>query len=591
MSDRNTWQSGRKSLGLWVGAVAVAAVVPLAVAAPAADDRIVASAQFSVAFFATILTGEAVIFALAFSASSAWPSLREIDSHIAFRVWVVIGWLGAMLLGVGLLVEDRAVSTCGAVFFLLADVLGIFSFVRLFGLASSGGRRRLLSQTLERRLAVTREPMAELSRVLTTDEVFGAYLREFDAALVAADGNAVRDRIEELTATSHVGAGTQARAALHLEVLHRLAKATLGRRLDSTVATGGAQLLVDSLLAQIDAARTPAEPGAMPAAQAAALAGHLGRYLAWLAGTTWILSVRQVTAPAVARDVVTFAVRARDAITFTLDPDPPFADSDAALGSVIDSPLAVLVWIRQFVEFHGSAQANAFYPVFELLTGTKFDGNYWDGGSILTELREALFGTVGRVDTPQADRAREAFGTVAEFDRAWTLVSVGALATLRDVALAHPPELVRPEFSPDRALLAAYVRTYASHRYVTTAAQAHDALLRLLGHAELPTSLWSRSSELLAASTYPTPVPVNEPRQRLAATVLAVASRLAPARPQDTPDELRRFLEGLPAEVLGAVQRLTARVLPPPQGPVPQEPVEDVVRRLEIVHLTAGVAA
>ncbi|MFI0815145.1 hypothetical protein ACH4TX_04495 [Streptomyces sp. NPDC021098] len=50
------------------------------------------------AFFATILTGEAVIFALAFPASSARPSLREIDAHIAFRAWVVVGWIGAMLL-------------------------------------------------------------------------------------------------------------------------------------------------------------------------------------------------------------------------------------------------------------------------------------------------------------------------------------------------------------------------------------------------------------------------------------------------------------------------------------------------------------
>ena len=74
----------QQRLGLWVAAV-VAAIVPLSMAAPVGDDRIIASAQFSVAFFATILTGEAVIFALAFSASSAWPSLREIDAHIAFR--------------------------------------------------------------------------------------------------------------------------------------------------------------------------------------------------------------------------------------------------------------------------------------------------------------------------------------------------------------------------------------------------------------------------------------------------------------------------------------------------------------------------
>lgn len=583
MSDGGTPRRRRQMLGLWTSAAAVAVVAALAVVSPAGDDRVVASAQFSVAFFATILTGEAVIFALAFSASSAWPSLREIDAYIAFRLWVVIGWLGAMLLGAGLLVDDQAVSTCGAVLFLVADLLGIFSFVRLFGLASAGGRKQLLSRTLERRLSGIRAPLAQMPAVAATDEVLLAYLREFDAAVVAADGNAVRDRIEELAAATPVGPGAEARAAMHLDVLHRLGKAALAGRLDGSTAATGAQLLVDSLLVQIDAARTSGHPEAMPGDRAAALAGHLGRYLAWLSSTAWTMSARQVADRAAARELVTFAVRARDTITFTLDPDPPFADSDAALGSVVESPLAVLAWIRQFVEFHGSGQANAFYPVFELLTGTKFHGNYWDGGSVLGDLREALFGA-DRVETPQADRARADFGSVEEFDRVWTLVSVGAVATLRNAGLAHPPELIRPEFTPDRALLSAYLRTYATHRYLHTGAQAHTALLRLVGHAERSSSLWARSSVLLRESTYPVPLPTTEPRQRIAATVLAVACRLAPLRSGDDTAELRRFLERLPAGTTAAVHRLAARTLPAPPGPTADEPLEDLIGRLEIIR-------
>jgi len=45
---------------------------------------------------ASLLTGEAVVFALSFSVSSGWPSLREIDRHIAFREWVVTGWVASM---------------------------------------------------------------------------------------------------------------------------------------------------------------------------------------------------------------------------------------------------------------------------------------------------------------------------------------------------------------------------------------------------------------------------------------------------------------------------------------------------------------
>jgi hypothetical protein len=574
----------------------VAGTVPLAVLNPVGDNRVMGSTQVSVAFFATILTGEAVIFALTFSASSAWPSLREIDAHIAFRMWVVIGWLGAMLLGAGLLAGEPALSTCGAVLFLLADVLGIFSFVRLFGLASAGGRKRLLSRVLERRLADIRRPIAEMPQRIATDDLLISYIRELDAAVVADDGNAVRDRVEELTAVPAVFPGAHARAGLHLDVLHRLAKAALAGRLDSTVAATSAQLLVDSLLAQIEAAREQGRLGVLTPDEAAALAGHLGRYLAWLAGTAWTMSARQVTTPAAARDLVAFSVRARDTITFTLDPDPPFADTDTALGTAIDSPLGVLVWIRQFVEFHGSAQANAFYPVFELLTGTKFQGNYWDGASILTELRAALFGAgAARVDAPQADRARAAFGTVEEFDRTWTLVSVGALTTLRNTALPHPPALIRPEFTPDRRLLAAYVRTYASHRYVFTAAEAHMALLRLLGHTEHPTSPWARTTALLRECSYPVPAPVIEPRQRIAGCVLAITCRLAPLHPQDTTLELRLFLERLPADVVAAVHQLAARALPPAHDqPASADPVEEIIGRLEIVRLpdptTAGAA-
>jgi hypothetical protein len=72
---------------------------------------VINSTGFSPAFFATLLTGEAVIFAPSFSPSSAWPSLREIDAHIAFREWVVTGWVGAMLVVSGLFFGTGTPST------------------------------------------------------------------------------------------------------------------------------------------------------------------------------------------------------------------------------------------------------------------------------------------------------------------------------------------------------------------------------------------------------------------------------------------------------------------------------------------------
>jgi hypothetical protein len=79
-----------------------AVLLAVACAAPLPTGDVIGSVTFSIAFFATLLTGEAVIFVFSFAPSSAWPSLREIDSHIAFREWVVVGWLAAMLTATGL---------------------------------------------------------------------------------------------------------------------------------------------------------------------------------------------------------------------------------------------------------------------------------------------------------------------------------------------------------------------------------------------------------------------------------------------------------------------------------------------------------
>lgn len=128
------------------GCAAILLIV--AILTPLSRGDVIDSVQFSIAFLATLLTGEAVIFALSFSPSSAWPSLREIDAHIAFREWVVAGWLAAMLTASGLLLHTAIPGTYGALVFLLANVFGMFSFVRLFGLASVDGRQRLLRRTL-----------------------------------------------------------------------------------------------------------------------------------------------------------------------------------------------------------------------------------------------------------------------------------------------------------------------------------------------------------------------------------------------------------------------------------------------------------
>ena len=163
---------------------------------------------------------------------------------------------------------------------------------------------------------------------------------------------------------------------------------------------------------------------------------------------------RQVTTAGAARELVALSVGVRHHIPAPGRPGPPYAAGTADLGTPLPGAASVLAWISGFTEFHGSHQAAGLYPVYELLTGTRFLGNYWDGDWVLTGLRDALLAP-GGVRTPAARAARRAFGTAGECDRIWTLISVGAIATLRDVRLAHPPELIRPEFGPASARRAA----------------------------------------------------------------------------------------------------------------------------------------
>ena len=538
--------------------------------------------QFSIAFFATLLTGEAVIFALSFSPSSAWPSLREIDAHIAFREWVVTGWLAAMLIACGLLLHTAIPGTYGALLFLLANVFGMFSFIRLFGLASADGRQRLLRRTLTSALDTVTTPAPGLQRRMRANPVLNAYLGQLDEAAARSDGNGIRELAEQLSTIPVTMNGT-ATLALHLDVTHRLVKAALVGKLDPVVGSAAAEVLIGSLLAR---AATPSAADARrpDAHRAAGAMAQASRYLAWLASTSLTLSVQDVTTASAARELVAFSVRARGQILRLADPDPPYAAGVTDMGTPLTDAASVLAWIGGFTEFHGPHQAAGLYPVYEILTGTKFLGNYWDGDSVLTGLREALFAP-GTVDGPAAQATKKSFGNVGEFDRIWTLISVGAIATLRDVRRVHPPELVRPEFTSDPQLLGAYLRTFASHRYFTTSDEAMRALVRTIGHAGHPGDLWRQVRAATAPLAWSVPMPAIEPHRRPSACVLAIASRLAPLAAGEPDRQLRAFLTGLPPGILNATARLAARTLPAPDTGTASGPADDIAARLRVLQL------
>jgi hypothetical protein len=553
----------------------------VAIVTPLSRGDVIDSVQFSIAFLATLLTGEAVIFALSFSPSSAWPSLREIDAHIAFREWVVAGWLASMLTAAGLLSHTEIPGTYGALLFLLANVFGMFSFIRLFGLASADGRQRLLRRTLASALDTVTTPAPGLQRRMRASPVLNAYLGQLDEAAARSDGNGVRELAEQLSTTP--AAMNAATLALHLDVTHRLVKAALVGKLDPVVGSGAAEVLIGSLMTRAATLGAPSA-NSMDAHRAAGVMAQASRYLAWLASTSLTLSVQDVTTAAAARELIGFSLRARDQILRLADPDPPYAAGATDVGTPLTDVASVLAWIGGFTEFHGSHQAAGLYPVYEILTGTKFLGNYWDGDSVLTGLREALFAP-GSVDGPAAQATKKSFGNVEEFDRIWTLISAGAIATLRDVRRIHPPELVRPEFTADPQLLGAYLRTFASHRYFITSDEAMRALVQAIGHAGHHGDLWRQVRAATTPLAWSVPMPTIEPHRRPSACVLAIASRLAPLAAGEPDGQLRAFLTGLPPGILNATARLVGRTLPAPETGPASDPADDIAARLRVLQL------
>ncbi|MFD7873791.1 hypothetical protein ACFV5G_06620 [Streptomyces sp. NPDC059766] len=539
---------------------------------PRSHDDIVDATQFSIAFFATLLTGEAVIFALTFSAASSWPSLRAIDGHIAFREWVLIGWFAALFTACGLLGDNAVSATYGALLFLLANFFGVFSFVQLFGLASVGGRNRLLRRTLAEALARQEASLGPFPTEPGNDSAINAYLGTVSQAGTGNDPTAVQHLVEQLTGVEVPPEASQNAIGVHLDVLHRLARAALVGGADPVQVGDCVHALTDSVIRHCRRLPDPAPP-----------LGALSRYLAWLANTALLMSVRGVASNRAARELVAFTTDARLKILRCVDPDPKSATTREEIGTIFTEPLQVLLWTGDFAEFHGAHQAGALYGVYEILTGTKFMGNYWDGASILSRLRHALYSDTEAVSTLEADASRTVFGPPKEYDHFWALVSVTALATLRDPRVPHPPELVRPEFTPDQQLLGAYIRTFATHRYFTTAAQGREALLSLVSRADAPGSPAAEILRARSGDTYRIPVPRVEPNRRPAAMILAIACRLAPLVPRGDDAELRAFLVALPAPALAASARLAARVLP--GAAAEADPVEAIAVGLKVMQL------
>jgi len=512
-------------------------------------DAAVNAGNFAMLFFGALLTGEAVVFALSFDPTTSWPSLREIDKHIGFRAWIAIGGTGAVLLAVGFLTDSAPVYHMGNYTILVADAVGVVSFLRLFTLAHPAGRHRLLRGVLASEIREVALPAGGGAPIVTRGPM-QAYLKELDSSLARGDSASIGNLIGQLVDLPVEPASIAAIAETHFEVLHRTCRATLVNGLDGTIASNAISVTTDSLRGYVARLAGPSG-GPLPTATLA----HQARYLAWLSNSALQLRSQGSLSPFIAREIIVASLSARADIMRSFDPEPN-APSEVELFSPAQDAVAATAWLRCFTEYHGSYQASAMYSYYQILTGRRFVENYYDGALIAGRLREQL------ASGGYAPAAWPGRPDVADFDKTFILLSANALALFRDASIDFPAELARSEFSPDRRLLCAFFRTHAGHQCLTGADDALRQLAALVAPGERPSQLWSQSSAVLGSLRISPQLPLLHPRRRMPALLLSLLIRLIPMDPDGSLREAERFMAALPPGALDGLQRLVDRITP-----------------------------
>ncbi|NNN15568.1 MAG: hypothetical protein HKL82_06880 [Acidimicrobiaceae bacterium] len=593
---KSTWTTLQRRIGGEMGVAAqrrrrialvivVFLVLVLTLIDPTGRPQAVSSGQVGIAFFAALLTGGAIIFGLSFSSATLWPSLREINEYVGVSDWVTVASLGTLALAVGVLVNLDSMVSFGSTVVIFGDLMGLVSFLRILSLASPDRRKVVLAQRLgeEFTLAATHSERPTLVEHGSRG-VLHRFITEFESSLTRSDSTTLRELVGEVEqATSSLRSRDRGLHAggspLHLptelafDLLHRLAQRALNGGLDPRGAVDLQTQIADGLIGSA----VNISKGANDS-QAAAILGRLSLHLAWTASTAWTMAARNSLESTTARSLIVSSGDLRGRILRSVDPDPSGLFSlDEQLVRPISTPLGCLTWLRCFVEFHGAPMTVAYYPTFQLLSGERYKYNIWDGAPILAQLRFHLYSSPSNTD--EAVATRTAFGSASDFDRTFLALSVGLIATLRDARLRSPTTLGLPDLSDEPRRLAYELWSFATHRYFDTAIEGLETLARYSSQ-RLPNDLWCQSGVSLSQIAAPGP-PIIDPISRMSALGLAIALRLAPLDPFDSPTELHGFLSRLDPSYLNTIRLLTDRILP---NATAKAPVDAIIEQLCILH-------
>ncbi|GAA4449434.1 hypothetical protein [Phytohabitans houttuyneae] len=517
----------------------------LDVPAPAAKAEVVW--QVGLGSFSALLTALTIVFAVTVTPQTRWPSFGDLVGAIAVTSWLAVALVAILSAASGDIYDVRGLTIVGVVFTVVQLAFGLDTLLALMRFRSAAGRRNILMGLATRRMhrAASRAGQSHCAR---HDQV-SDLMEEIEYAINRNDVAEIAARAHEIVdgwPMDRTVRQARFRLALQAHLLERLGRSVLYEALSSGAIRNAVPPLVQGALHtswQLSVlsvrSRGAARRDEVPAAVAL---GHICRILGWLRQSAHE-RLQHSPDDAGSRQVVNTLGQARVRIVKFVDPDPPGfvrGPKDPWPDGFTD-PLAALLWLSALTDFGGSDIGSGLYIFCEVLTGEKFDGNYWHGDCVFTEIQRR----VGRTGHPLL-RSCGGLGNIS------LELAAGVIAGLRNRRFIPPAGWDDdPDFTIDRRYLRAQVSVFATYDCLRTAEAATDWMAQALTSAPTQPSLGKLVREAHRGYREPSILPLRDLGERPAAVTLAALCRLAFHRPRQA-ESLARQLP--PSLLAGALQ-------------------------------------
>lgn len=623
---------GRRSrAAVLVATIAAASVVVICIALLVVGEaRVKAIPGLTIAVFGTFLTSMAIIAAFSIEDGSRWPTPWEALDRARVPIWFSVALASVVTALLADAFDGAFLGTLSLTLALVAIPLGTWALWGLIWLSSDRGRWRLvvdlLADSIIERGKLPREragtDLGEIelqdhvpARFLTAGvpqqpERTGVSLEQVPGVLRAYADRRDLKAVVGLVNEVHAGAckaferggwadadgylaSVDALLSVQREVFVELADRVLSGQLGDATArlalARAGEAFLDTAGRARDGRLGPAEVDAPTATGDGLLEPLLARHLTAIsrfAGATTQEAEERLRRRGVAGElgddqgamgVLRGVCRdLQQSIRWAVDPDPPGMKlpPDHVWRQGLADPGAVLIWLWSTVESASGPYGVGLYAACEIITGRKFNENYWEGFDVFTEVARRL-----ATGSPDVADGRTAL------DRAGGLDTVALELGARRLAAMAPRAHDAESFAEDPAHYddrhVACNLFLAGGGYKPLGRDPVEDLAWLLTD-RLSGSLWTAVADALSELADPAASPPLRPlHRRPEACALCVGLRLAPL--EEEPGEglgpLREFLAVLPDRLLERTAGLAAALtgIEPAAGGPWREAREDAV--------------